>query len=59
MSFKITSVVTMMIDAMDEDEALSIAEDRLVEIDIKLGMFSNWSDPMVEDEVEDGYDDFR
>ncbi len=48
-----------MIDAMDEDEALSIAEDRLVEIDIKLGMFSNWSDPMVEDEVEDGYDDFR
>ena len=57
MSFKITSEVTMIIDAMDEDEALSIAEDRLVEIDIKLGMFSNWSDPMVEDEVEDGYDD--
>lgn len=59
MSFKVTANVTMMIDAMDEDEALSIAEDRLVEIDIKLGMFSNWSDPMVEDEVEDGYDDFR
>ena len=57
MSFKVTSNVTMMIDAIDEDEALSIAEDRLVEIDIKLGMFSNWSDPMVEDEVEDGYDD--
>ena len=57
MSFKVTANVTMMIDAMDEDEALSIAEDRLVEIDIKLGMFSNWSDPMVEDEVEDGYDD--
>ena len=59
MSFKVTSMVTMMIDAMDEDEALSIAEDRLVEVDIKLGMFSNWSEPMVEDEVEDGYDDFR
>ena len=59
MSFKVTSNVTMMIDAMDEDEALSIAEDRLVEIDIKLGMFSNWSQPLVEDEVEDGYDDFR
>ena len=59
MSFKVTSNVTMMIDAMDENEALSIAEDRLVEIDIKLGMFSNWSDPIVEDEVEDGYDDFR
>ena len=59
MSFKVTSNVTMMIDAIDENEALSIAEDRLVEIDIKLGMFSNWSDPMVEDEVEDGYDDFR
>ena len=59
MSFKVTSEVTMMIDAMDENEALSIAEDRLVEIDIKLGMFSNWSDPIVEDEVEDGYDDFR
>lgn len=57
MSFKVTSNVTMMIDAIDENEALSIAEDRLVEIDIKLGMFSNWSDPMVEDEVEDGYDD--
>ena len=57
MSFKVTSSVTMMIDAIDEDEALSIAEDRLVEIDIKLGMFSNWSDPMVEDEVEDNYDD--
>ena len=37
MSFKVTANVTMMIDAMDEDEALSIAEDRLVEIDIKLG----------------------
>ena len=59
MSFKVTSNVTMMIDAVDENEALSIAEDRLVEIDIKLGMFSNWSDPIVEDEVEDGYDDFR
>lgn len=59
MSFKVTSEVTMMIDAIDEDEALSIAEDRLVEIDIKLGMFSNWSQPLVEDEVEDGYDDFR
>ena len=59
MSFKVTSNVTMMIDAIDENEALSIAEDRLVEIDIKLGMFSNWSDPIVEDEVEDGYDDFR
>lgn len=57
MSFKVTSNVTMMIDAMDENEALSIAEDRLVEIDIKLGMFSNWSQPLVEDEVEDGYDD--
>ena len=32
MSFKVTSNVTMMIDAIDEDEALSIAEDRLVEI---------------------------
>lgn len=59
MTFKVTSKVTMMIDATDEDEALSIAEDRLVEIDIKLGVFSNWSDPMVEDEVDDGYDDFR
>ena len=57
MSFKVTANVTMMIDAIDEDEALSIAEDRLVEIDIKLGMFSNWSQPLVEDEVEDGYDD--
>lgn len=56
MSFKVTANVTMMIDAMDEDEALSIAEDRLVEIDIKLGMFSNWSDPIVEDEVEDSYE---
>ena len=57
MSFVVKCDVTMMIDAIDEDEALSIAEDRLVEIDIKLGMFSNWSDPIVEDEVEDGYDD--
>ena len=57
MTFIVKAEVTMTIDAMDEDEALSIAEDRLVEIDIKLGMFSNWSDPMVEDEVEDGYDD--
>ena len=56
MSFKVTANVTMMIDAMDEDEALSIAEDRLVEIDIKLGMFSNWSQPLVEDEVEDSYE---
>lgn len=59
MSFVVKCEVTMIIDAIDEDEALSIAEDRLVEIDIKLGMFSNWSDPIVEDEVEDGYDDFR
>lgn len=59
MTYKVTSIVTMMIDAIDEDEAVSIAGDRLVEIDIKLGMFSDWSDPMVEDEVEDGYDDFR
>lgn len=57
MSFVVKCDVTMMIDAIDEDEALSIAEDRLVEIDIKLGMFSNWSDPIVEDEIEDGYDD--
>ena len=56
MSFVVKSEVTMMIDAMDEDEALSIAEDRLVEIDIKLGMFSNWSDPIVEDEIEDSYE---
>lgn len=49
----------MMIDATDEDEAVSIAEDRLIEVDTKLGVFSNWSDPMVEDEVDDGYDDFR
>ena len=57
MTYKITSSVTMMIDAMDENEALSIAEDRLVEIDVKLGMFSDWSDPLIEDEFEDNYDD--
>lgn len=57
MSFVVKSEVTMMIDAMDEDEAQNIAQDRLVEIDLKLGMFSNWSDPIVEDEIEDGYDD--
>lgn len=56
MTFIIKAEVTMTIDAIDEDEALSVAEDRLIEIDKQLGMFSNWSDPIVEDEIEDSYE---
>ena len=56
MSFVVKCEVTMMIDAIDEDEALSVAADRLIEIDKQLGMFTNWSDPIVEDEIEDNYE---
>lgn len=45
--FKVYSNVIFMVEANTEDDAIDMVEDRLVEMDLKMGMFDDWDTPFI------------